>query len=141
MPRPEKIRLGEMLVNQKLISQEQLEFALAEQKRTGRKLGRVFFFFCSASTRSAYCCLTSFSPRPARSSGAASPGSNRLPVKRLFSSLSATRAADLRITSRMELQRKYPVDAIEYRPPCSFLPMAREETRKQLGIEKMVFCS
>ncbi len=42
MPRPEKIRLGEMLVNQKLISQEQLEFALAEQKRTGRKLGRVF---------------------------------------------------------------------------------------------------
>lgn len=42
MARPEKVRLGEILVNQKLISQEQLEFSLNEQKRTGRKLGRVF---------------------------------------------------------------------------------------------------
>ena len=42
MPRPEKIRLGEILVQQKLLSEEQLQFALAEQKRTGRKLGRVF---------------------------------------------------------------------------------------------------
>lgn len=42
MPRPEKIRLGELLVQQKLISEEQLTFSLAEQKRTGRKLGRVF---------------------------------------------------------------------------------------------------
>ncbi|MDQ9170232.1 GspE/PulE family protein [Oxalobacteraceae bacterium R-40] len=42
MPRPEKIRLGEILVQQKLLSDEQLQFALAEQKRTGRKLGRVF---------------------------------------------------------------------------------------------------
>lgn len=41
MARPEKIRLGEILVNQKLLSQEQLEAALQEQKRTGRKLGRV----------------------------------------------------------------------------------------------------
>ncbi|MGV3743292.1 MAG: GspE/PulE family protein, partial [Burkholderiaceae bacterium] len=42
MPRPEKIRLGEILVQQKLLSEEQLQFALAEQKRTGRKLGRIF---------------------------------------------------------------------------------------------------
>ena len=42
MARPEKIRLGEILVQQKLITEEQLHFALAEQKRTGRKLGRVF---------------------------------------------------------------------------------------------------
>jgi MSHA biogenesis protein MshE len=42
MARPEKIRLGEMLVQQKLISEEQLHQALAEQKRSGRKLGRVF---------------------------------------------------------------------------------------------------
>jgi MSHA biogenesis protein MshE len=42
MPRPEKIRLGEILVQQKLLSEEQLVFALSEQKRTGRKLGRVF---------------------------------------------------------------------------------------------------
>ncbi len=42
MARPEKVRLGEILVQQKLLSEEQLEFALAEQKRSGRKLGRVF---------------------------------------------------------------------------------------------------
>ena len=42
MARPEKVRLGEILVQQKLISEEQLTFALGEQKRTGRKLGRVF---------------------------------------------------------------------------------------------------
>jgi MSHA biogenesis protein MshE len=42
MARPEKIRLGEILVQQKLLSEEQLQFALGEQKRTGRKLGRVF---------------------------------------------------------------------------------------------------
>lgn len=41
MPKPVKIRLGEVLTQQKLISQEQLKFALDEQKRTGRKLGRV----------------------------------------------------------------------------------------------------
>ncbi|HSY29808.1 MAG TPA: MSHA biogenesis protein MshE, partial [Burkholderiaceae bacterium] len=42
MARPEKVRLGEILVQQKLLSEEQLVFALGEQKRTGRKLGRVF---------------------------------------------------------------------------------------------------
>jgi len=42
MARPEKVRLGEILVQQKLLSEEQLQFALNEQKRTGRKLGRVF---------------------------------------------------------------------------------------------------
>jgi MSHA biogenesis protein MshE len=42
MARPEKVRLGEILVQQKLLTEEQLQFALAEQKRTGRKLGRVF---------------------------------------------------------------------------------------------------
>ncbi len=41
MARPEKIRLGDMLVQQNLITGEQLKFALDEQKRTGRKLGRV----------------------------------------------------------------------------------------------------
>ncbi|MGZ3159628.1 MAG: GspE/PulE/PilB domain-containing protein, partial [Burkholderiaceae bacterium] len=42
MARPEKVRLGEILVQQKLLSEEQLTFSLGEQKRTGRKLGRVF---------------------------------------------------------------------------------------------------
>lgn len=42
MPRPEKVRLGEILVQQKLLSEEQLQLALGEQKGTGRKLGRIF---------------------------------------------------------------------------------------------------
>jgi len=41
MARPEKIRLGDLLVTQNLITTEQLNFALDQQKRTGRKLGRV----------------------------------------------------------------------------------------------------
>ncbi len=41
MARPEKIRLGDLLVQQGLITAEQLKHALDEQKRTGRKLGRV----------------------------------------------------------------------------------------------------
>jgi MSHA biogenesis protein MshE len=36
-----KVRLGELLVQAKVISEEQLRIALDEQKRTGRKLGRV----------------------------------------------------------------------------------------------------
>jgi len=42
MARPEKARLGEILVQQKLLTQDQLKLALDEQKRSGRKLGRVF---------------------------------------------------------------------------------------------------
>ena len=42
MARPEKVRLGELLVQQKLLSEAQLQLALAEQKRSGRKLGRFF---------------------------------------------------------------------------------------------------
>jgi MSHA biogenesis protein MshE len=40
--RKKKVRLGELLLSHKVISEEQLKTALAEQKRTGRKLGRVF---------------------------------------------------------------------------------------------------
>ena len=36
-----RVRLGELLREKKLISEEQLAEALVEQKRTGRKLGRV----------------------------------------------------------------------------------------------------
>lgn len=36
-----KIRLGDLMVEQKLISKSQLEEALADQKRSGRKLGRI----------------------------------------------------------------------------------------------------
>jgi MSHA biogenesis protein MshE len=41
MARPEKVRIGNLLVQEKLISQEQLGLALEQQKRSGRKLGRV----------------------------------------------------------------------------------------------------
>jgi len=41
MARPEKVRLGDLLVQQKLLSQEQLGVALEKQKASGRKLGRV----------------------------------------------------------------------------------------------------
>ncbi|HKT72386.1 MAG TPA: ATPase, T2SS/T4P/T4SS family [Steroidobacteraceae bacterium] len=39
--RKKKIRVGEALLEQRLITEEQLKTALAEQKRSGRKLGRV----------------------------------------------------------------------------------------------------
>ncbi len=42
MARPERIRLGDLLVQQGLITPSQLDQALAAQKATGRKLGRVF---------------------------------------------------------------------------------------------------
>jgi len=39
--RQQRIRLGDLLVENKLISESQLQIALAEQKKSGRKLGRV----------------------------------------------------------------------------------------------------
>ena len=41
MGRPEKVRLGEILIQQKLLTGEQLKAALEEQKKSGRRLGRV----------------------------------------------------------------------------------------------------
>jgi MSHA biogenesis protein MshE len=41
MGRPEKIRLGDTLIAQKIISQDQLKSALELQKKSGRRLGRV----------------------------------------------------------------------------------------------------
>src|SRR5688500_14178488 len=40
MGRPEKIRLGDILVGQKLITQDNLKIALDQQKRCGSKHGR-----------------------------------------------------------------------------------------------------
>jgi MSHA biogenesis protein MshE len=39
---PERIRLGDLLIQQGLLTDEQLKLALDEQKRSGRKLGRIF---------------------------------------------------------------------------------------------------
>ena len=41
MARPEKIRLGDLLIQQGMLTNEQLGLALEEQKRSGRKLGRI----------------------------------------------------------------------------------------------------
>jgi MSHA biogenesis protein MshE len=41
MDQPKRIRLGDLLVEHKLISEAQLSSALEEQKKSGRKLGRV----------------------------------------------------------------------------------------------------
>jgi MSHA biogenesis protein MshE len=41
MARPQKFRLGDLLVQENLITQEQINQALDEQKSTGRKLGKV----------------------------------------------------------------------------------------------------
>src|SRR5690242_9923347 len=41
MGRPEKVRLGELLIQQKLLTEERLKLALDEQKKSGRRLGRV----------------------------------------------------------------------------------------------------
>ncbi|ROH87345.1 GspE/PulE family protein [Pseudomethylobacillus aquaticus] len=41
MARPKKTRLGEVLLEQGLLTQAQLEHALEEQKASGRKLGRI----------------------------------------------------------------------------------------------------
>lgn len=40
-PIPQKVRLGDLLVEKKLISDEQLQAALQEQRLSGRKIGRV----------------------------------------------------------------------------------------------------
>jgi MSHA biogenesis protein MshE len=41
MARPEKIRLGDLLLQQKLISEDQLNYALEQQKHSGLRLGRI----------------------------------------------------------------------------------------------------
>jgi MSHA biogenesis protein MshE len=41
MNRPQRVRLGEVLLQQSLLTQAQLDAALDEQRRSGRKLGRI----------------------------------------------------------------------------------------------------
>ncbi|HMJ49935.1 MAG TPA: MSHA biogenesis protein MshE, partial [Burkholderiales bacterium] len=42
MARPERIRIGEILVLLNVVTQEQVKAALEQQKHSGRKLGRIF---------------------------------------------------------------------------------------------------
>ncbi len=75
MPRPEKVRLGEILLRQGLLTEAQLKTALDDQKRTGRRLGRVFIDsgfvteekICQALARQleiSFVDLRQFTPKP-----------------------------------------------------------------------------
>jgi MSHA biogenesis protein MshE len=75
MPPPQKVRLGDLLIQQGLLSDDQLKNALEQQKITGRKLGRVIVDsgFVSEEQiaqalarqlRIAYVELKSFTPNP-----------------------------------------------------------------------------
>jgi MSHA biogenesis protein MshE len=75
MPPPQKIRLGDLLIEQGLLTQEQLKLSLDQQKSTGRKLGRVFVESgyvtedgisnaLARQLRIAFINLNSFTPKP-----------------------------------------------------------------------------
>ena len=55
-----RIRLGDLLLEKKLISQEQLDEALAEQKRSGRKLGRALTDIGAISEPALHECLADY---------------------------------------------------------------------------------
>ena len=42
MARPERFRLGDLLIQEALITASQLDEALVDQKKSGRRLGRIF---------------------------------------------------------------------------------------------------
>ncbi len=75
MARPEQIRLGDLLISQGLLTEKQLQSALEEQRRSGRKLGRVIAESGFASEeaiaktlaqqlKATYVDLRTFTPRP-----------------------------------------------------------------------------
>jgi len=60
MAQKKRVRLGDLLIEKKLISEEQLKEALAEQKKTGRKLGRVLTDIGAISETVLHQCLADF---------------------------------------------------------------------------------
>ena len=55
-----RVKLGQLLIDRKLISENQLTEALAEQKRTGRKLGRVLTDIGAVSENEMLQCLAEY---------------------------------------------------------------------------------
>jgi MSHA biogenesis protein MshE len=55
-----RVRLGELLLEKKLISEEQLQEALAEQRASGRKLGRVLIDIGAVSEQDLHRCLAEY---------------------------------------------------------------------------------
>ena len=55
-----RVRIGDLLVEHKIISESQLQQALAEQKKSGRKLGRVLIAVLSTNRRCCNYCRSSW---------------------------------------------------------------------------------
>ncbi len=55
-----RVRLGELLLERKLISQQQLDEALEEQRRTGRKLGRALIDIGAVAESDLHRCLAEY---------------------------------------------------------------------------------
>ena len=65
-----RVRLGDLLLEKKLISEQQLKEALAEQRRSGRKLGRVLVDIGAVSEADLHSCLATCAEHPVRRSRA-----------------------------------------------------------------------
>ena len=55
-----RVRLGDLLLEKKLISEQQLKEALAEQRTSGRKLGRVLIDIGAVSEADLHSCLATY---------------------------------------------------------------------------------
>ena len=55
-----RVRLGDLLLEKKLISEQQLQEALAEQRTSGRKLGRVLIDIGAVSETDLHSCLAAY---------------------------------------------------------------------------------
>ena len=53
-----RVRLGDLLLEKKLISEQQLKEALTEQRKSGRKLGRVLVDIGAVSEADLHSCLS-----------------------------------------------------------------------------------
>jgi MSHA biogenesis protein MshE len=56
----QRVRLGDLLLEKKLISEQQLKEALAEQRKSGRKLGRVLIDIGAVSEADLHSCLAAY---------------------------------------------------------------------------------
>jgi MSHA biogenesis protein MshE len=55
-----RVRLGDLLLEKKLISEQQLQEALEEQRKSGRKLGRVLIDIGAVSETDLHTCLAQY---------------------------------------------------------------------------------
>jgi MSHA biogenesis protein MshE len=79
-----RVRLGDLLREKRLISDEQLTEALDEQRRTGRKLGRVLIDIGAVSEADLHHCLAEYLEIVALGSSTSISLSSRETVTRRF---------------------------------------------------------